>query len=605
MRALLAGLLRGEWPLRSVVAVCLGFCMAPVTALVLTALSAQGSSGAEVFAGSVGIVAMASAIAGLGSTVDAWVRSRRRLTDVLDTIGCRRWRIWAVLAAEGAVAALIGGMLSVLIAAALSPVWGGYLRRLRIADIQLDGDAVLLTIPIALVLALVVQQVSLVRVFVNVLRDTAPRDTARPYRSRVRRVLRWLGMGLTTAVCAGLWLLSGTTQAGLAVGMLAGVLSLFLIGPWTRACYAASEMLLRRIRPRGILFALRFASGQAVAMGRSAGVVGVTLAVFGGGFIVGHYVVSDATVRQKWTQAVGSDNRVQEVTGKALPPPAAKSGLSWMGTVQVTSNSTVLLLPPTQAARVSRPSGGTGWTPGQIVASKVAYPDGLNPPSARLDAAVAALQLKTHAGLDSATVPAVAVPATFGSFMYVCRTDGCGEVGAPLSWLLLIGDERSLTNAVPAGDAAGPVMTAQTWADSLPSKGLVSQSGGAGVEEAALISAVPILLGLALVFNHTLAAELREAEQRRRTRILGAGPRWRVLVTSSNAVLMVVAPGILVMLIAVALLRWADHLAFAALGAPPTWAAALACGGIAVTASLIAHACALALAPRLVKPDEA
>lgn len=162
----------------------------------------------------------------------------------------------------------------------------------------------------------------------------------------------------------------------------------------------------------------------------------------------------------------------------------------------------------------------------------------------------------------------VNLPETLGSFL-VLSTEEPDKV-MRTERQVVISSEEAAPNPDQENTTEGSYVSAKTWVEQLPAGKVVSNSGGSGVSEAALLMAAPVLLGFTLMVSSRIAANDGRARSYAVLASLGASRGTRRQLALTESFLEVVVPGALAVTIGAAVLLWADRLALFGLGAGPS-----------------------------------
>lgn len=602
MIRLLYGVLKTGWALRAVVAIALGFCLVPFAVMALTAVGAQGAdSGIQVFAGSVGIIAACSAFIGIQSAMESSVRGRLSLVSTLDDIGSPPFRTLVLLMMESLLVSALGSSIAFAVAAVSQPLWSGYMSSLNLASVKLELDSMFGALIITFAGAIAVTQLSLQRSFVKMYSAIRGRS---PGGAKKHRARRFLALGLRTILLVAvvtLWALAGRNSAGYVIGLV-GAIALVPALPFVlTTIYEMLARVIAKIPVGRKFFPLRYISGSYAAVGKVSATIGAIMVAFGLVYVAGHYFVVDATARSSWEDTLGRTNLVWDVGPGAAPNQGfeSKGNLEWWGTASMEDGVDVLVASPGLLRSGDNKFFNEGDPPesaGRLFVSSAAYPDGLGMTEDELQAIRNSLGIDASAPSGDLRLSPILVPGTFGDFIYVCGDDSCSGVEAVLTDVHVV--TKDATTETSFGPPAGKseARTVEEWVRQLPTNGLVSSSGGAGVSEAALIGAIPIFVGFGLTFNGSLAAQIREIDLKRRMESLGTGARWDVSVYIVEVLYVVVIPAAVVAAASSFLLLRADMLALASLGSQTESVSLFWLSLLAVCISYLAHLFSKALA---------
>ncbi len=537
---------------------------ATVLAILLSIALGNGEAGSEGkgLASSFSIITGISAIlAARGIQIHSY-SLRGPLVNLLRAVGFSWNRITLLAFAESSLLAISAFPLSLVLGWALAPVVGLYLRSVGLLN---PSESAALNTPGAFGSLLAILGISLVCSFAAI--RSLRRREAKESKSFVGknkaepRALRTASLVLVSLAVLTIWGASGFSVSGIGLAAL-GTIILFISSPWllSRVAPGTASFLSLHIGKRHVILhsALRIRSAS-----RSVGVTcGVIICILGGTIFGGHYFVADSAARNSWKSLLG-DSMVAE-SDDPLPPGTSEHEVTVLNQVV----GEVVAYGPEDNVWTT-PREGSALLGERVVDGSITEHE----PSVLVTETMAtALEIEvgdeTLVAADGSLLEVSAVinlPDTLGSF--VVLSDEEPEKVTSTGHKVVIAPEESEPDQ--AGTTNDTFISAISWVEQIPAGKVVSNSGGSGVSEAALLMAAPVLLGFTLMVSSRIASNDSQKRSYEVLASLGASRESRHLLALMESVLEVLLPGALAAVIASALLLWANRLALSGLGAGP------------------------------------
>lgn len=555
-----------DW--RSEIATWIILVMASValTVLSLIARALRDDPEAASLGGSFTVIVAISAVLAARGVIQHGLRVRREYFDLLRSVGAS-WRALAGLCAlESLCVALFAFVPGALVAILGFPAVVRYLQQIGIGSV--GTQATMSTESYLQALAFPLAEIAAVATLSAYLAVSALRRADRPISGRSLRSAFRGRMGYVLAhssFIAGLALFAVGRFSPQGFGLaLLGLIGL-LIGASAvvNSVFHHVARLPLVARRKGFL-RLRIVLAGYSARSGSGTVLGVTMAMLSVTLIGGHFITTDSAVRDHWhhlfpnhhvvTQApatlareCGGDacTRLQPVTGDVF------DGFSkTVPSISLDASDARELL-----SRSVLEGTLDGKNQGVVVTALAASSD------PGLQVGASSRVTDPSSGDPLPIVAIVEFPETLGSFYIVSDSipPDLTNQGGPL--LLFTADAQRALTATPEA------ISVDDWIQSYPSGKVVSNSGGSGVMEAALLVAAPLGIGLALAFS---ARIISSTSVRRESQLLirvGARStsiwRLRILRALVESALPAVAAGVL----GVVSITWIEGGALAMLGA--------------------------------------
>ena len=577
MKVLFKGIL-ASW--RSNVATVVTLAIsATVLAILLSIALGDGSAGSEGkgLASSFSIITGVSAVLAVRGIQIHSYSLRGPLVNLLRSVGFSWNRITLLALAESALLAIAAFPLALIAGWALAPVVGWYLRSV---GLLLPSESAALTATGALGSLYAVLGIALVCAFSTIRslrRREATVSTSVTEKSRPGlRALKTASLVLVLLIALTIWGASGFFVSGIGLAVL-GTVFLFIVLPWllSRAVPATASFLAHHWGKRHVVlhFALRRRGAS-----RSIGVTyGVIICILGGTVFGGHYFVADSAARNSWNSLLG-DAVVAEVEG---PLPVDTPEHEVVVLHQVVGE----IVPDSPEDNVrTTPREGSDLLGDRVVEGSITQ-DG---PSVLVTYTMAQdlgldvgdETLLSVDGTELEVSALVNLPETLGSFVVLSAEEP--EAVTSTGHKVGIAPEGEAPAPDQEGIGSDSSLSAESWVENIPAGQVVSNSGGAGVGEAALLMAAPVLLGFTLMVSSRISSLDSQARSYEVLSSLGASRRSRRQLALMESVLEVLLPGAFIAVVGSALLLWANRLALAGLGAGPS-----ATGAIAVPAVLL------------------
>lgn len=552
---------------------------ATVLAILLSIALGDGADGSEGkgLASSFSIITGVSAVLAVRGIQIHSYSLRGPLVNLLRAVGFSWNRITLLALAESALLAIAAFPLSLILGWALAPIVGWYLRSV---GLLLPSESAALNVPGALGSLYAVLGISLVCAFTAIRslrrREAAASKSATEKSGPGLRALKTVSLVLLFLIALTIWGASGFSVSGIALAAL-GTVFLFIVLPWllSRIIPVTTSFLAHRTGNQHAI--LHFAL-QRRSASRSVGVTyGVIICILGGTIFGGHYFVADSAARNSWNSLLG-DAVVAETEG---PLPAG-----------ISENDAIILHQVVGEIFTGSPEENVWTTPregsnlfgdrvvdGRITqdAPSVLVTDAM---AQELGVELGDETLISEEGSLLEVSAFVNLPETLGSFVVLSAEEP--EAVTSTGIKVVIAPEETAPDPVQEGSIGDSFISAESWVEQIPAGQVVSNSGGAGVAEAALLMAAPVLLGFTLMVSSRISSNDSQARSYEVLSSLGASRGSRHRLALMESVLEVLLPGVFIAAIGSALLLWANRLALAGLGAGPS-----AMGVIAVPALLL------------------
>ena len=541
-----------------------------ISATVLTILLSIALGGGDHGSEGSGLASSFSVITGLSAVLAArgiQIHSyslRGPLVKLLRAVGFSWNRITLLALAESALLAIAAFPLSLILGWTLAPPVGSYLRSVGLLH---ASETAALNAPGAFGSLFAILVISLVCSFAAI--RSLSRREARASKSAAGknraefRALSTVALVLACLTVLTIWGASGFSSSGIGLAFL-GTLLLFIALPWllSRAIPGATLFLAHYTGKRHAVLhtALRNRSSS-----RSTGVTyGVIICILGGTIFGGHYFAADSAARNSWDSLLG-DSMVAVSDG---PLPAGTSEHEVMVLHQVIGE--VVTDGPEDNVWMT-PQSGSALLGDRVVDGSMTE----DRPSVLVTETMAeGLDVEvgdeTHLSVEGSLLDVSAVvnlPDTLGSFVVLSAEEP--ESITSTGHKVIIAPEE--TTPTPGRESTNhdSYISARSWVEHIPAGQVVSNSGGSGVSEAALLMAAPVLLGFTLMVSSRIVANDSQARSYEVLASLGASRKSRNQLALMESGLEVLLPSALAAVIGSALLLWANRLALSGLGAWP------------------------------------
>ena len=572
---------------------------ATVLEILLSVAFGDGSEGSEGqgLASSFSIITGVSAIlAARGIQMHSY-GLRGHLIGLLRDTGFSWNRIRLLAVAESCLLVLVSFPLSLIMGLTLAPAVGAYLRSVGVlyphesASVTVAGGAAALA---AMLLISAVCSFWAMRSF-----GRQEAKTARSTEAAAGRLRRFLGLAAPVALLlaiAALWTAAGYLVSGVGLAFFGALLS-FVVLPWVlaRLLPGMSTFTAKILTPKHPVLhtALRWrASSKAIGV-----TYGTLICILGGTIFGAHFFIADSAARNSWLSLL--EGAAVSVTDGA-PDASVDPGASATGDT-VTLNHVVGEIVPEgsrenvwitadDASRLLGPRVVDGAvsasTEGVAVTLSVAQGYGIE---------LGDLSIVTRNGHRLPVTAFVELPDTAGSYFAVSDEAPAELSVTGLTTIIRFsGDQPEGQGAADAGPGFLP---AAAWVAGIPAGQIVSNSGGGGVFEAALLMAAPVLLGFTLMLSSRIITKDSHASSTSVLASLGASRTIRRKIALTESMAEVLVPGAVAGAVALGVMLWADRLVIAGLGAGPGILSVAAIPG-----SLLLLLCLADVAVQLVEP---
>lgn len=552
---------------------------ATVLAILLSIAFGGGDDGTEGkgLASSFSIITWVSAIlAARGMQIHSY-SLREPLVTLLRAVGFSWNRITLLALAESTLLAIASFPLSLILGWAFAPIVGSYLRSV---DLLNPSESAALNTSGAFGSLFAILGISLICSFIAIRslrrRDTVASKSADGKNRVTLQVLKIAALVLVFFMVLAAWGASGFSGSGIGLAYL-GTILLFIALPWmlSRVIPKATSILSHYVGKRHVVLhsALRLRSTS-----RSVGVTyGVIICILGGTVFGGHYFVADSAARNSWTSLLG-DSMVAESDG-LLPGDTSEREVTILnqviGEVVTDSPEDNVWMTPQEGSILFGDRVVDGSIekdePSVLVTETMANSAGIEVGDETLVSVDGSL-------LEVSAI--ISLPDTLGSFILLSAEDPEKVTSTGHKVVIAPGDTVSGSGGESATNDS--YISAESWVEQIPDGEVVSNSGGSGVSEAALLMAAPVLLGFTLMVSSRVVANDSQARSYAVLSSLGASRKTRRQLSLMESVLEVVLPGVFTAVIGSAALLWAIRLAISDLGAGPS-----AMGVIGVPAILL------------------
>ena len=490
---------------------------------------------------------------------------REPLIALLRAVGFSWNRITLLALAESALLATLSFPASLIVGWALAPIIGSYLRSV---DLLHPSETAALSAPGAFGSLFTILGISLVCSFAALRslkkRDKAMSTSAAEKTGTALRIPSIAALALAFLVILVLWGASGFSSSGIGLAFL-GTILLFIALPWllSRGIPEAASLFSRHVGERHVILhsALRCRSAST-----SVGVTyGVMLCILGGTVFGGHYFVADSAARNSWTSLLG-DSKVA-VSDGPLPEGTSEHDVTILNQV---IGEVVTDRPEDNVW--TTPQEGSILFEDRVVDGSIEKDDpGVLITETMADASGIEVGDETLVSVDGSPLDVSAIinlPDTLGSFVVLSNQEP--EKVTSTGHKVVIAPEGTAPGSDQESATNDSYISAESWVEQIPDGKVVSNSGGSGVSEAALLMAAPVLLGFTLMVSSRVVANDSQARSYEVLTSLGASRKSRHQLALMESVLEVVLPGALASVIGVAVLLWATRLAISGLGAGPS-----------------------------------
>lgn len=499
---------------------------------------------------------------------------RGNLIALLRDIGFSWNRIRFLALAEAFVLVLASFPLSLIMGWALAPAVGVYLRSVGVlhphesASLTASGAAAAL---VAMLLIGTVCSFLAMRTFRR--HESKAAKSAEATAGRVRRFLGNAGPATLLAGIAVLWTAAGYVISGIGLAFFGALLS-FVVLPWVlaRLLPGLAAFVANRLRPKHSVLhtALRWRASS-----KSIGVTyGALICILGGTIFGAHFYIADSAARNSWLSLL--EGSAVAVTGGALALDADADTVTLThvhGEVVPESSQDNVWMTSADAFRLLGPRIVAGdinaSTEGIVVTHSIAKSYGIQ---------LGDPGIVTNDGDRLPVTAFVELPNTVGSYFVVAdRLPAELRTTGQRTTIVFPGGRPAETGAAAPGPVFSP---AATWVSNIPAGQIVSNSGGAGISEAALLMAAPVLLGFTLMLSSRIISKDGHASSYAVLASLGASRSVRRKLAVTESILEVLLPGAVAGAIAVCVMLWADRLVIAGLGAQPSMVSVAAIPGV-------------------------
>lgn len=516
---------------------------------------------------------------------------RENLIGLLRDTGFSWNRIRFLAMAESWLLVLVSFPLSLILGWVLAPAVGAYLRSVGVlhphesASITVTGAAAAL---LTMFLISTVCSFLAIRSFSRREAKTAKSAEAAPGRTR-----RFLGVAAPVTLLAGtavLWSAAGFVVSGVGLAFFGALLS-FIVLPWVLAHLLPGlgtviGKQLKSTRPILHTVLRRRASSRSVGV-----TYGAMICILGGTIFGAHFYIADSAARNSWLSLL--EGSAVSVTDGA---PAAN----------VTTTADTVTLNHVEGEVVSEGSRENVWLtaddasrllgPRVVAGSLSTSTEGVavtHSTAQGYGIQLGDLSIVTRSGSRLPVTAFIEIPDTVGSY-FVVSEEAPAEltVTGARTMIALAGEQEHST----ARDGTG-FSPAAAWVAGIPAGQIVSNSGGAGVSEAALLMAAPVLLGFTLMLSSRIITNDSQRSSRLVLASLGASRTIRRKMAVTESIAEVLVPGAAAGAMAVCVMLWADRLVIAGLGAGPALLSV-----VAIPCSLLMLLCLVDVAVQLVEP---